>query len=279
MKRWGKVGQGVRRAGNGTLRLPLDCIGPRGPHLGGPEPRARTDAVLHASSRPGGQTVNPPTLPIHLVDDDPAVLKAFSRLLTSSGFAVITYHSATDFITRRHAAPPGCLLLDMSMPGLSGLELQEWLATSGDAWPVIFISGASDIPMSVRAMKAGAVDFLTKPVDQQQLLDSIQFAIHREMDRRAREAVTNVIRERLATLTPREREVLEHVVSGQLNKQIAGDLGTVEKTIKVHRARLMRKMGAPSLADLVRMAERLGLCKEGRNSPSRVAWSVPKVQI
>jgi FixJ family two-component response regulator len=211
--------------------------------------------------------MNRSTLPIHLVDDDPAVLKAFSRLLTAHGFQVITYPSATDFVARRQGAVSGCVVLDMSMPGLSGLELQEWLASCGDAWPVVFISGASDVPMSVRAMKAGAVDFLTKPIDQQQLLDAIQLAIGREIDRRAREAVANVIRDRLATLTPREMEVLHHVVSGQLNKQIAADLGTSEKTVKVHRARIMRKMGAQSLADLVRMAERLGIGKEVSELP------------
>jgi FixJ family two-component response regulator len=213
--------------------------------------------------------VNGPILPIHLVDDDPAVLKALSRLLQASGFVVHTYKSARDFIDQRAAAVPGCLVLDMSMPGISGLELQEWLTGSGSAWPVIFVSGKSDIPISVRAMKAGAVDFLTKPVDEENLLRAIAVAIQRDGARRTKEAETNAIQARLATLTEREREVLRHVVSGQLNKQTASDLGTVEKTIKVHRARIMRKMGAESLADLVRMTERIGISGREAASPSR----------
>ena len=198
-------------------------------------------------------------LPIHLVDDEPAVLKALSRLLRASGFEVSTYSSADDFIARRDNAAPGCLVLDISMPGRNGLALQEWLSRSGTPWPVIFISGKSDIPISVRAMKAGAVDFLTKPVDAEALLRAIEVAHEREMEKQARAAEINSIQAHLATLTAREREVLQHIVSGQLNKEVASDLGTVEKTIKVHRARIMRKMAAPSLAALVRMAERVGI--------------------
>jgi FixJ family two-component response regulator len=208
------------------------------------------------------------SFPIHLVDDDPAFVKALSRLLRLSGFEVITYSSATDFMNRREATIPGCILLDMSMPGPSGLELQEWLSGSGNGWPVIFVSGKSDIPISVRAMKAGAVDFLTKPVEEADLLRAIRLAIDRESERRAREIEINSIRARLATLTQRERQVLGHVVSGQLNKEIASDLGTVEATIKVHRARIMRKMAAESLANLVRMTERIGFASRDSTAAS-----------
>jgi FixJ family two-component response regulator len=199
------------------------------------------------------------SFPIYLVDDEPSVLRAMSRLLRVSGFEVFTFRSATEFLAQAESAAPGCLVLDVSMPGLSGLELQKWLKDSGHSWPVIFVSGKSDVPISVRAMKAGAVDFLTKPVDKKELLRALELARQREAEQRAREAATKTIQARLATLTAREREVLEHVVSGQLNKQVASDLGTVEKTIKVHRARIMRKMGASSLAALVRMAERIGI--------------------
>lgn len=199
------------------------------------------------------------TCPIYLIDDDPAVLKGMTRLLRAAGFDVVAFSSAKDFLVKRDAAVPGCLILDVAMPGLTGLELQDWLAHSGSSWPIIFVSGRSDIPISVEAMKAGAVDFLTKPVDEQKLLDAIQVAIERETEKRAREAESAAIRARWATLTEREQQVLEHVVSGQLNKQAASELGIVEKTIKVHRARGMQKMGARSLAELVRMAERIGI--------------------
>jgi FixJ family two-component response regulator len=199
------------------------------------------------------------SLPIHLVDDDPAILKAVSRLLRVAGYEVFAYSSAEEFLNNHATAAPGCAVLDVSMPGFSGLELQEWLARSGASWPVIFVSGHSNIPISVRAMKAGAVDFLTKPVDEDDLLRAVEVAIVRGVEQQTRDRETDEIRTRLAKLTAREREVLEHVVSGQLNKEVASDLGTVEKTIKVHRARIMRKMGASSLAALVRMAERVGI--------------------
>jgi FixJ family two-component response regulator len=203
----------------------------------------------------------PPT--VYVVDDDPAVLKSLERLLRAAGFRPETFGAAQEFITQHQAEMPGCLVLDVTMPGFTGLELQQWLARAQDPLPIIFITGYGDVPTSVRAMKAGAVDFLTKPVDEQALLKAIEDALRRGREDRAARAELARIRERLARLTPREREVLEHVVSGQLNKQIAADLGTVEKTIKVHRARVMQKMGVDSLAQLVRLAQEAGIGRRG----------------
>jgi FixJ family two-component response regulator len=154
---------------------------------------------------------------------------------------------------------PGCLVLDLAMPGMSGLDLQGWLRRLGVHLPVIFLTGRGDVPSSVRAMKAGAVDFLMKPIHDGELLKAIEVALRREREARAARTEAAAVQARLATLTPRERQVLEHVVSGQLNKQIAADLGIVEKTIKVHRGRVMKKMGVKSLAELARLAERSGI--------------------
>lgn len=194
---------------------------------------------------------------VFVVDDDPAVLKSLSRLLRADQLTVVTFGSAQEFLERHDPSAPGCLVLDMAMPRLNGLELQEALATKGSAVPIIFLTGHGDIPMSVQAMKRGAVDFLTKPVNDDDLIKAVRAALAK--DRIARQARNELddIQERLATLTPREREVLTHVVSGQLNKQIADDLGTVEKTIKVHRARVMEKMKVQSVAELVRLTERV----------------------
>ena len=196
---------------------------------------------------------------VYIVDDDPAVLRSLARLTRSAGLPAETFASAREFIARCQPDAPGCLVLDVSMPGISGLELQEWVSRASNPLPIIFITGHGDVPTSVRAMKAGAVDFLTKPVDDQELLTAVSAALRRDQEARAARAELASVRERLARLTPREREVLEHVVSGRLNKQIAADLGTVEQTIKVHRARVMRKMGVESLADLVRLAGRAGI--------------------
>ena len=199
---------------------------------------------------------------VFIVDDDAAVLKGLSRLLRSAGLAVETFSSSQDFLNHYVPNTPGCLVLDVAMPGLNGLELQKALPTKGDVVPIVFLTGHGDIPMSVQAMKRGAVDFLTKPVNGDDLLQAVRAAL--EKDRVARQARAEVdeIQQRLATLTPREREVLEHVISGQLNKQTAVDLGTVEKTIKVHRARVMEKMKAHSVAELVRLAEKAGVGKK-----------------
>ena len=196
---------------------------------------------------------------VFVVDDDPSVLKGLSRLLRSAGWKAATYDSPHVFLREYDPAAPGCLVLDIAMPGVDGLELQRQLADAGCPLPIVFITGHGDIPTSVRAMRAGALNFLAKPVNDEDLLAAVLEAV--ETDRVARHAQRDMalVRERLATLTPREREVLEQVVVGKLNKQIAGDLGTVEKTIKVHRARVMEKMGARSLAELARMGERLGI--------------------
>lgn len=203
--------------------------------------------------------MNDNTAIVYVVDDDPSILRALARLLRAGGHAVSAFRSPQDFLARHDAAVPGCIVLDLAMPGLNGLELQAALAATGCQRPIVFLSGHGDVPSSVRAMKAGAVDFLTKPVSEQDLLAAIGRAIESDRAMRRARAELRAIGERLDTLTPREREVLRHVVSGQLNKQIAADLGTVEKTVKVHRSRVMEKMGVRSLADLVRLTERIGL--------------------
>ena len=189
---------------------------------------------------------------VSVIDDDALVLRSLDRLLQSRGFEVHTYSSPQAFLEQRDADAPGCIVMDLSMPGLSGLELQQALAHAADRRPVVFISGRSSVEASVRAMKAGAVDFLTKPFDEADLVAAVHAAV--EKDRTSREGLAEraAINLRLATLTPRERDVLSRVVAGKLNKQIAAELGTAEKTVKVHRARMMRKMQFDSLAELVR---------------------------
>ena len=200
-----------------------------------------------------------PLSPVSVVDDEPAVLKSLSRLLRSAGLAVATYSSPREFLEHHDPDLPGCLVLDVAMPGLNGLELQQALIAGGHELSIVFLTGHGDIPMSVQAMKGGAVDFLTKPVNDDDLLRAVRAAIEKDRIRRMTRAEIAEIQQRLETLTPREREVMEHVISGQLNKQIAADLGIVEKTIKVHRARVMAKMNAQSVAELVRLAERAGV--------------------
>jgi len=196
---------------------------------------------------------------VFVVDDDPAVLKAITRLLQSSGHAVAPFSSPEEFLEGYDPARTGCLLLDLAMPGINGLDLQRRMLHDGGCPAIVFISGEGDVPSVAQAMKAGAVDFLAKPFDDVQLLEAVDLAI------RQSNALRQAIEERrqvercLNSLTTRERQVFEHVISGQLNKLIATDLGTVEKTVKVHRARVMQKMGAASLADLVRMAEKIGI--------------------
>ena len=203
---------------------------------------------------------------VFVVDDDPAVLKSLARLLRSARLEAATFNSPKEFLEKHDPRAPGCLVLDVAMPGLNGLELQEALAAKASAIPIIFLTGHGDIPMSVQAMKRGAVDFLTKPVNDDDLLKAVGIAIEKDRSQRQARAEVAAIQQRLDTLTPREREVMEHVIAGHLNKQIAADLGTGEHTIKVHRARVMEKMGVVSLADLVRAAERLGLGKSGSSS-------------
>lgn len=196
---------------------------------------------------------------VFVVDDDAGVLKALSRLLRTKGYDVRPHASPQEFLAHHDPTVPGCAVLDVSMPGLDGLELQQALTAGGSQRPVIFITGKGDIPTSVRAMKSGAIDFLVKPVNPRHLLDAIARAV--EQDTRSRQIRAEVasIEAKITTLTPREREVLGHVVAGRLNKQIAFDLGTVEKTVKVHRGRMMEKLGIRNLADLVRMAEKAGI--------------------
>jgi RNA polymerase sigma factor (sigma-70 family) len=200
---------------------------------------------------------------VFVVDDDDAVRRALERLIRSVGLSVETFASAQDILHRKPPAVPACVVTDVRMPGLSGLDLQTELAKAGFAMPIIFMTGHGTVPMTVRAMKAGAVDFLQKPVDEQQLLDAIHQALERAGREREQHSEHEEIQKRVDTLTAREREVFELVVSGLLNKQIAAELGASEKTIKVHRGRVMQKMEADSLADLVRMAERLGIRRPG----------------
>jgi len=187
------------------------------------------------------------------------MLKALTRLLKAEGFTVHAFNSAQSFLESYQPGSLSCLVLDVAMPELNGLHLQHRLTHAGILLPIVFLTGHGDIPMSVQAIKAGAVDFLTKPVNDTDLLRAVRAALQRAAVQHERASETAELRERLATLTPREREVMDHVVAGWLNKQIAGELGTGEHTIKVHRARVMQKMGVESLADLVRVAAKLGL--------------------
>jgi FixJ family two-component response regulator len=196
---------------------------------------------------------------VYLVDDDPRMLKALSRFLSAKGYDVRASASAEEFLECHDPSVPGCAILDLSMPGLDGLQLQQTLVAGGTQRPIIFLTGKGDIPTSVRAMKAGAVDFLTKPARKDNLLRAISRA--ERLDGESRQARDQVMaaQSRIASLTPREREVLTHVVAGRLNKQIANDLGTVEKTIKFHRGHMMQKLGVRTVADLVRLAEKAGI--------------------
>ncbi len=196
---------------------------------------------------------------VFIIDDDAGVLRALSRLLRAADYDVETYESAQDFLMHHSPEIPGCVLSDVAMPVVDGLQLQSTLSENGVVRPIIFLSGRGDIPMTVRAMQAGAVDFLTKPVDDDDLLDAIVRARVRDAEARSEREQTANINTRLAHLTPRERQVLTHVIAGRLNKQIAADLGTVEKTIKVHRGRMMQKMGVHSVAELVRMTQSAGI--------------------
>jgi FixJ family two-component response regulator len=201
---------------------------------------------------------------VYLVDDEPEVLKALSRLLRAADLRVAAFDSPLAFLDACNGSTQGCVVMDLSMPGLDGLGVQQALAEKGCTLPILFLSAHADVPQSVRAMKQGALDFMTKPVEAGVLLEAVHAAISRDHAARTDQETLDEIRSRLATLTPREREVFQLVISGQLNKQIAADLGTVEKTVKVHRGRVMEKLKARSLADLVRMAERLGIVPASR---------------
>jgi FixJ family two-component response regulator len=195
---------------------------------------------------------------VFVVDDDEAVRKAVSRLLRSAGIAVAVFASAREFLAQYNPATPGCLVLDMAMPDFNGLQLQTALTGKGCILPIIFFTGHGDVSKSVQAMKQGAFDFLSKPVKDKDLLTAVRAAIERDTVVRKEQAKLSEIRARLDTLTSREREVLEHVVSGKLNKQIAADLGITEATVKMHRARVRAKMKVQSVAELARLTERSG---------------------
>jgi two-component system response regulator FixJ len=196
---------------------------------------------------------------VHIVDDDPSVQRSLRRLLESVGLTVDCYNTAQDFIERHDPGAPGCLLLDVRMPGLSGLELQDQLRSEGCELPIIFVTGYGDVPMTARAMKAGAIDFLQKPFNDQELLEALERALARNSQMRREQAERSKVQTRLRLLTPREREVLERVIAGKTNKEVAAEFGITEKTIKVHRARVMEKMQADSLAQLVVLAQVAGV--------------------
>lgn len=210
--------------------------------------------------------MTPPT--VHLLDDEAGMRKALSRLLHAEGYQVRAFASPQEFLATCNAAEIGCLLLDVAMPGLDGIELQRRLVRAGAGFPIIFLTGHGDIPMTVRAVQAGAVDFLTKPVEEGRLLRAVKRALElaaeqkEERDETARDAA------RFSRLTPREREVMERVVAGKPNKLIAADLGTCEQTVKVHRGRVMEKMGAGSLAGLICIADRLEARRKTAAAPT-----------
>ncbi|HEY0569160.1 MAG TPA: response regulator transcription factor [Xanthobacteraceae bacterium] len=196
---------------------------------------------------------------VHIVDDDESLRTALGRLFRSVGLASKSYGSANDFINAPRLDEPGCIVLDVRMPGMSGIDFQAQLATLGIRLPVVLMTGHGDIPMSVRAMKAGAIDFLSKPFRDQDMLDAVAAAIDRDVKRRDADAAAAELRDLYAALSPREQQVMILVTAGKMNKQVAGDLGISEITVKIHRGSAMRKMGARTLADLVRMAESLRL--------------------
>jgi FixJ family two-component response regulator len=212
---------------------------------------------------------------VFVIDDDDSVRKSLQRLLRASGYTTNAFASAEDFQSSRPGPGPCCAIVDVKLPGLNGLELQQTLARGDENLPIIFITGHGDIPMSVKAMKAGAVDFLPKPFSADELLGAVRHALENSVSEANDHAKLVEVRSRYARLTPRERDVMERVVAGKLNKQIAAELGSGEKAVKVHRARVMQKMQARSLADLVRMASRLNLGPRGRRASDLTLSDAP----
>lgn len=196
---------------------------------------------------------------VFIIDDDASVRTSLERLLRSAGFDVETFASAELFLGREHYDGIGCIVLDVRMPGISGIDLQDELSKADYSMPIVFITGHGNIPMGVQAMKKGAVNFLAKPFDDEELLQAVREAIEKDTQARAEHAEVHDIRERLELLTPRELEILRYVITGMLNKQIAYELSIAEKTVKVHRGRIMEKLGVGSVADLVRLAEKAGI--------------------
>lgn len=194
---------------------------------------------------------------VHIVDDDDSLRRALDSLLRSVGLQTRTYGSVQEFLDAKREDRPGCMVVDVRLPGLSGLDFHEQLVNFGVQLPAVLITGHGDIPMSVRAMKAGAVDFLAKPFRDQDMLDAVTVALRRDTDRRSADSGTALVRDRFAALSPREQQVMMLVTAGKMNKQVAGDLGLSEITVKIHRGAAMRKMAARTLADLVRMADTL----------------------
>jgi FixJ family two-component response regulator len=207
-----------------------------------------------------------PEAVIAIVDDDASVQRGLQRLIRSAGWKVETFASAQEFLARSRTELPNCVLLDLQLPGLSGLDLQKRMAEVGLEIPIVFLTGHGNIPVSVQAMKAGAVQFLTKPVDEQELLQAIEEAVERDRRTRQQQVEMSELRDRYESLTGREQEVMQKVISGMLNKQIAADLKITEDTVKFHRGHIMRKMNADSLADLVRMAKDLAIPSDKKSA-------------
>jgi FixJ family two-component response regulator len=215
-----------------------------------------------AGDKAGSKTMAEVTPIVYVVDDDISVREAIEALIRETGWQPRVFASASDFLSRPRSAIPSCLVLDVSLPDLNGLDLQQKIATDRNDMPIIFITGYGDVPMTVRAMKAGAIEFLTKPFDDEALLEAIRGALARSSSALSHGAELDTLRERHASLSRREREVMALVVSGLMNKQVGGELGISEITVKAHRGKVMRKMGATSLADLVNIAAKLGISGE-----------------
>jgi FixJ family two-component response regulator len=196
---------------------------------------------------------------VHIIDDDPSARSGLTRLVRATGMKVESFSSAADFLASGKRDGPGCIVLDVQMPGMTGPELQEELSKSEYCMPIIFLSAHGDVPTTAQTMKKGAVDFLTKPVDRADLQSAIRASLARDAENRAQLAVRGSTNEQLATLTPREHEVMRYVISGLLNRQIAGELGIAEDTVKIHRRRVMQKLGIDSVAELVRLCEKAGV--------------------